>query len=225
MSAVLTPTGAWRAAWPGAAAGVLVMDKVANPPSHPELDRRKAALETALRERYGHMTRAELLALHSLQAYADYYRRFKKVYHVQLQLESVALKGKAVPRVAALVEAMFMAELESQLLTAGHDGATLDLPIRVDVAGEGESYVLLNGRPQPLTAGDMVMRDGAGVISSVLHGPDGRSRIRPETTRAVFAVYAPPGIGAELVAAHLRAIAGNVVVVAPAANITSLEVY
>jgi DNA/RNA-binding domain of Phe-tRNA-synthetase-like protein len=224
MTAVLTPTDAWRAAWPGAAAGLLVMDKVANPPAHPELDRRKAALETALRERYGRMTRAELLGLHSLQAYANYYRRFKKTYHVQLQLESVALKGKGLPRVAALVEVMFMAELENHLLTAGHDAVTVQLPIQVDVATEGESYVLLTGRPQPLTAGDMVMRDGAGVISSVLHGPDGRSRLRAETTRAVFAVYAPPGIGAELVAAHLRTIAANVVVIAPAAKIVSLEV-
>jgi hypothetical protein len=33
----------------------------------------------------------------------------------------VALKGKAIPRQAALVEAMFMAELENLILTAGHD--------------------------------------------------------------------------------------------------------
>ena len=56
-----------------------------------------------------------------IQAYAAYYERFNKTYHVQLQLESVALKGKSIPRVSALVEAMFMAELENLLLTAGHD--------------------------------------------------------------------------------------------------------
>jgi DNA/RNA-binding domain of Phe-tRNA-synthetase-like protein len=220
---MLVATDAWRAAHPGAVAGLLVMDKVENPTSHPELERHKAALESRLRERYGSLTRAALVALPTLQAYADYYRRFKKTYHVQLQLESVALKGKPLPRGAGLVEAMFMAELDNQLLTAGHDGAALVPPIHVDVATDGE-YVTLSGRTQALTAGDMLMKDGAGVISTVLHGPDQRTRIRTETTQAIFAVYAPAGIGTAAVTEHLRAIAANVRTVAPAAEIIGLEV-
>jgi DNA/RNA-binding domain of Phe-tRNA-synthetase-like protein len=224
MSAMLAVTDAWRAAHPGAAAGVLVMDAVANPSRHPELEQRKIALEGRLRERYGRLTRAELLALPTLQAYAEYYGRFKKTYHVQLQLESVALKGKPLPRVAALVEAMFMAELENQLLTAGHDAVTVEAPVHLDVAKDGESYVTLNGQTQALRPGDMLMRDAQGVISSVLHGPDQRTRIRPETARVIFAVYAPPGIGAARVADHLRVIAENVRLVAPSAQIISSEV-
>jgi DNA/RNA-binding domain of Phe-tRNA-synthetase-like protein len=224
MSATLIATDGWRAAYPGAAAGLLVMDQVENPPAHPELDRAKTELEARLRERYGSATRAELLALPTLQAYAEYYRRFKKTYHVQLQLESVALKGKPLPRTAALVEAMFMAELENQLLTAGHDATAVGTPVHVDVARDGESYVTLNGRTQALTPGDMLMRDAHGVISSVLHGPDQRTRLRPETTRAIFAVYAAAGIGADRVGEHLRAIAANVRLIAPSANIVSLEV-
>ena len=46
-----------------------------------------------------------------IPAYNACYKGFKKTYHVQLQLESVALKGRSIPRVAALMEAMFMAEL------------------------------------------------------------------------------------------------------------------
>ncbi len=224
MSAMLVASDAWKAAYPGAAAGMLVMDKVANPPAHPELQRRKAELEGRLRDRYGTLTRAELVALPTLQSYAAYYGRFKKTYHVQLQLESVALKGKPLPRGAALVEAMFMAELESQLLTAGHDAAAVEAPVHVDLAADGETYVTLNGQPQALRAGDMLMRDARGVISSVLHGPDQRTPIRPETQRVVFAVYAPPGIGAERVAEHLRAIAANVRVIAPDAEFVSAEV-
>ncbi len=56
-----------------------------------------------------------------LPAYASYYRAFDKTYHVLGQLKSVAVKGKAIPSVAALVEAMFIAELHNGLLTAGHD--------------------------------------------------------------------------------------------------------
>ena len=221
---MLVVTDGWKIAYPGAAAGVLVMENVANPASHPGLDERKTALTARLRERYGSLTRPDLVALPSVQPYVDYYKRFKKTYHVQLQLESVVLKGKALPRVATLVEAMFMAELENQLLTAGHDGAIVEPPIHVDVSKDGESFVAMNGQTQTLQPGDMVMRDAAGVISSVLHGPDQRTRIRPETRRAIFAVYAPAGIGTERVTAHLHAIAANVRTVAGAATILSLEV-
>ena len=45
-------------------------------------------------------------------------KHLKKTYHVQHQLESVVLKGKSLPNVAALVAAMFMAERDDLLLTA-----------------------------------------------------------------------------------------------------------
>src|SRR5690242_8621883 len=109
-------TPAWHAAYPGAHAGFLALREVANPNHHPELDQHKAALEQALRERYAGSDRAALAQLPVLKAYADYYKRFRKTYHVQLQLESVAFKGKLLPAVAALVEAMFMAELSDLLL-------------------------------------------------------------------------------------------------------------
>jgi DNA/RNA-binding domain of Phe-tRNA-synthetase-like protein len=70
----------------------------------------------------------------------------------------------------------------------------------------------------------MLMRDARGVISSVLYGPDQRTRLRPETRRAAFAVYAPPGIGAARVAEHLAALAASVRVVAPGAETVSAEV-
>ena len=72
--------------------------------------------------------RPALLSHPVLQAYDAYYRQFKKTYHVQLQLESILFKGKSIPSVAALVEAMFMAEMNDLLLTAGHDLDALHLP-------------------------------------------------------------------------------------------------
>ena len=102
-------------------------------------------------------TRADLAALASIQAYTAYYKRFNKTYHVLLQLESVAFKGRSIPRVAALVEAMFMAELNNQLLTAGHDLDVLRLPVTVGIAAGNEQYTMLNGREQALANGDMFM--------------------------------------------------------------------
>jgi DNA/RNA-binding domain of Phe-tRNA-synthetase-like protein len=119
---------------------------------------------------------------------------------------------------------MFMAELEDLLLTAGHDLDVLRLPLTLDVARGDESYTLLRGDPQTLKAGDMYIRDGEGVISSIIYGPDRRTQIAPETRGVVFTVYAPPGITAEAVTAHLRALEANVRVISPAAEIVVLEV-
>ena len=114
-------TSAWSSTYPEAYAGVLVMRSVSNPAHDPALESRKAALQEQLRAQFSGQDRAAIASHPVLRAYAEYYRQFKKTYHIQLQLESIVLKGKSIPRVAALVEAMFMAEMKDMLLTAGHD--------------------------------------------------------------------------------------------------------
>jgi DNA/RNA-binding domain of Phe-tRNA-synthetase-like protein len=218
MRIVFLATEAWRQAYPTAAVGFLWMRGVSNPEEHPGLDRRKEDLEADLRQRFAGLDRAALRALPALAAYAAYYRRFDKTYHVQLQLESIVLKGRAIPRVAALVEAMFMAELNSQLLTAGHDMAFVRPPVRIDVATGSEVYGRLDGTEQVLKAGDMYIADRRGVLSSILYGPDSHSRMRPETQEVLFTVYAPPGIEPAHARAHLAEIRSLVQVVSPAAE-------
>jgi DNA/RNA-binding domain of Phe-tRNA-synthetase-like protein len=205
-----TASPAWRAAYPDAVVGVLVLTDATNPSESEALERRKVELEQELRTRYSGLTRADLRALPTLQSYEAYYRRFQKSYHVQLQLESVVLKGKPIPRVAALVEAMFMAELQDQLLTAGHDLAAIDPPVRLDVADGTETYTLLNGQVQTLKSGDMCIADRQGVISSIVYGPDQRTRIAENTRAVLFTVYGVPGIGREAIEAHLADLAENV---------------
>jgi DNA/RNA-binding domain of Phe-tRNA-synthetase-like protein len=160
-----------------------------------------------------------------LQAYAAYYRRFAKTYHVQLQLESIVFKGKSIPGVAALVEAMFMTEIKNLLLTAGHDLDVLQLPITVDVSQGDERCTLLRGQAQELKAGDMFMHDGAGIISSILYGPDQRTAISEQTRNVAFTVYAPAGITEETTLNHLRDLQHNVLLVAPDAQLELLQAF
>lgn len=215
----------WKNTYPGASVGVLAMRNVANPARHPALGARKKELEDELRVRYSGYDRAALKALPTLQAYDAYYKRFKKTYHVQLQLESVVFKGESIPRVAALVEAMFMAELKNLLLTAGHDLEALHMPAKLDVSDGSERYVRLNGKEQELKAGDMLIADAQGVMSSVVYGPDYRTRIKPETREVLFTVYAPPGIEEEAVYRHLEDIQANIMLIAPGAELETLKVY
>ncbi|HSE95058.1 MAG TPA: phenylalanine--tRNA ligase beta subunit-related protein [Methylomirabilota bacterium] len=215
---------AWRATHPGATVGVLIMRGVTNPTHHPGLEQRILEWDAGLRTRFGGGDRTRLRDHPILHAYAVYYRRFRKTYHVALQLESVLFKDQALPRSPALVAAMVAAELTNGLLTAGHDEATVAPPVTLEVAAGGERYVCLNGQEHALKAGDMMMVDGQGVISSVLYGPDQRTRITPSTRDVRFAVYAPPGIGALPVRRHLEDLRDAVRLVAPEALIEGLEV-
>lgn len=213
----------WKRAYPDACAGVLVMSDVVNPSSNAELSRNKMELEDRLRNRF--RDTAQLRADRTMLAYKDYYKRFKKSYHVQQQLESVVFKGKSIPSVSALVEAMFMAELEDMLLTAGHDVDMVRLPVTLRVATGDEEYIRINGESQVLKAGDMCMADTEGVISSVIYGPDRRTRIMPSSRRVMFATYAPAGIREDEVLTHLGRIEANVRTFSPHAQVELIKVY
>jgi len=215
----------WRQAYPGASIGILVMDGVENPPEHAALAEHVRAVENELRGRWAGATRADLNRLPEFEAYRAYYRRFEKTYHVQLQLESVALKGKPLRSSGSLVLAMFAAELSNRLLTAGHDLAAIEGDVSIAVAAGGEEYVGIGGRSLELQPGDMYIHDEAGIISSVLYGPDDRTRITPNTRQVILCVYAPAGIRPESVERHLADIAGNVRLVAPGASVVQQQVY
>ncbi len=218
-------SNAWKKAYPQAHAGVLVLREAANPAHHEALEERKSALEEGLRKRFAGLDRAALLRNPVLQAYDAYYKRFKKTYHVQLQLESSVFKGKPIPSVAALVECMFMAEMDGLLLTAGHDLDKLRLPLTLDVASGTESYTLLRGEPQVTKAGDMLIRDGEGIISSIIYGPDQRTQINPATRNAAFTIYAPTGIDPQDVKRQLEAIRDFALLIGPETKMEMLEVY
>jgi DNA/RNA-binding domain of Phe-tRNA-synthetase-like protein len=218
-------TRRWREIHPNASAGILIMQGVSNPDFHPALEERKQFLEDELRSIYEGMDRAKLAALPVIQAYNAYYKPYKKTYHVQLQLESLVSKGRSIPRVFALVEAMFMAELSNLLLTAGHDLSAIKSPVHLEAADGDEVYTTLQGAEKTLKPGDMYMYDDKGVISSVLYGPDARTQITPHTTEVLFAVYAPEGIHKATLVKHLENIRENVLLFSPAAQIDRLDIY
>jgi DNA/RNA-binding domain of Phe-tRNA-synthetase-like protein len=218
-------TSAWKSAFPGAHVGVLVMKDVANPAHHPLLEQQKATLESELRVRFAGQDRAALASHPILQAYGEYYKRFKKTYHVQLQLESIVMKGKSIPSVASLVEAMFMAEIKNMLLTAGHDLDVLQLPLTLDVSNGTETYSLMRGEAQTLKPDDMFISDKSGIISDIIYGPDQRTQINANTRNVVFTVYAPAGIDEQTVMDHLQDMRDYVLIIAPEAQVEFLQVF
>ncbi|MBK9925580.1 MAG: hypothetical protein IPP66_09840 [Anaerolineales bacterium] len=218
-------TSSWKSSFPSAHAGILVMRNASNPAHHVELEKRKAELEESLRAQFAGQDRAAIASHPVLKVYAEYYKRFKKTYHVQLQLESIVLKGKSIPTVASLVECMFMAEVKNMLLTAGHDLDKLQLPLTLDVTQGTESYTVMRGETQTVKAGDMIISDQIGIISDIIYGPDQRTQITESTRNVVFTVYTPAGIEETLITKHLEDMRDYVLVVAPDAEVELMQVY
>ncbi|MCH7801556.1 MAG: hypothetical protein IIC24_08460 [Chloroflexi bacterium] len=221
---MLEATDRWKEAFPAASVGVLLMKNAANPANHPDLDARMSEVESDIRKNYSEGGRPIIRALPTIQAYTAYYRKFKKTYHVQLQIESVALKNRSLPRVSALVSAMFAAELKNHLLTAGHDMTAIQPPVTLNVSTGDETYTKMNGKEQTLSPGDMFISDNEGVMSSIIYGPDNRTPITADTSDVLFTVYGPEGISAQQITSHLEDIRDFVNLVSPDAETVSLEV-
>ncbi len=211
--------------YPEALLGILAIRNVCNPNQHEELDRRKLELENNLREKYAGLDKAFLKNMEPIKTYSDYYKKFKKTYHLLLQLESIVFKNKSIPKVASLVEAMFMAEIKNLLLTAGHDLEAIDLPIKLDVSSGGEKYIQISGQEKDLIHNDMMVSDLQGITSSIIYGPDKRTQIKPDTRNVLFVVYAPPGIEKSKVFQHLQDIQKYVHIITPKSEVELLKVY
>jgi DNA/RNA-binding domain of Phe-tRNA-synthetase-like protein len=187
-----------------------------NVAAHPELEARKRYLEEEMRSRFQNPD--DIKASRVVRAYVAYYRRFEKTYHLVQQFKSISAKGRPLPTVSALVDVMFMAEMKNLLLTAGHDLASVVPPITLDAGTGDERYIKLSQEEQVAKRDDMMVTDGRGILSTVIHGPDYRTRITPESTDALYVVYAPEGVEKADVCAHLRDIQDSVLLFSPAAS-------
>lgn len=216
---LISETDEWRATHLGAMIGLMELSGVDNAQPSLALEIRKREMEANLRTRYEGFSRQDLLSLPIMTAYKQYYQRFKKTYHVLLQLESIALKGKNLPKVSPLVDVNFIAEMETFVLTAGHDVEKLQGPILIDVSREGDQITQMNGVSKPMHPGDMIMKDAGGVSCSIIYGQDARSPITPKTSRVLYVAYAPAGVPTDAVVAQLRKIQDNIRLFAPEANV------
>ena len=214
---LISATDEWRTTHSGAVIGLLELSNVENTHLSLQLNDRKRETEARLRARYRGFTRQDFLSLPVMSAYEQYYKRFNKTYHVQLQVESIVLKGKNLPDISPLVDSNFIAEVETLVLTAGHDGAKVQGPILIDVSREGDRITQMNGVSRVIRAGDMIMRDANGVSCSIIYGQDNRSPISSGTSRVLYVAYAPIGVPAETVDAQLREIEANIRLFAPMA--------
>jgi DNA/RNA-binding domain of Phe-tRNA-synthetase-like protein len=207
----------------GTKMGILVMKSISASPSLDETELSNSFEE--MQRKYGRLGRKELKALYPIQAYMAYYKKFGCSYPVLAQLESVLKGKKTLHTESGLLQAMFLTELESMLLTAGHDLSKLQLPLQLKAASGNETYHSISGKEVSAVPSDLMVCDGMGAISSIMRGPDFESRITASTTDVVFTIYAPPGIEIDYIETVLRKLEGRIKAFSPSSGTCLLQVY
>lgn len=211
------------ASYPSTKTGILVMRGVSYSGSCKGSE--ITAVIDGLHQKYGHLDRAALKELHPIGAYVAYYKRFGSSYHLLPQLESMLKGKKSVHSESGLLQAMFLSELDGMLLTAGHDLSKLQLPLQLKIATGAEVYQSISGREVTAVQNDMMLCDQTGTISSILRGPDYRSRITEATTDVLFSIYAPPGIEAYYIEKNLNKLENRIRSLSPSAKTELLQIF
>ncbi len=222
---LIDATQRWQKRFPGGHIGLLVVGNVDNSTPCDLLNREKSRITLRIRKKYSGFDRKDFLNLEVIRAYRQYYKKFKKSYHVQLQIESIVNKGKSLPDVSPLVDANFMADMQSLVLTAGHDADLLVPPVIIDASRGGEPFVQMNGNHITLKPNDMMMTDGKGVGCTIIYGQDNRTLISKKTRRALYVAYAPTGVPMQKVYEQLDLIEKYVICAAPGADIEMRRVF
>ncbi len=217
-------TNEWIAKYLGAKAGILVIENIENNDINGKLSEHRVEVETIFREKFHGFSRESLDSIPVIEAYNRYYKDFGKTYHVRSQVESI-IGGKSLSSSSPILTAMFMAEVENMLMTAGHDLDKLNLPVCIRIATGNEYYEDIRGSNKKTMAGDMIMADRAGIVSSIILGPDSRTKITPRTRNVLFAVYAPSEISKESVLAHLQDIEKSIKLFAPDSKTKLIKVF
>lgn len=193
---LLIATDHWRRVHAGARAAIVAYRDVSSVVRSAAFAVMKRELEVALRDRWGTVTKQELLADPVLAAYQAYDKRFGQNYHVALQIRSIAQQGKSIPDRNPLIEAMFMTELKTGVLAAAQDCDAIALPITVGSTDGSEEYVRYDGVTERCRAGDQVMIDAGGnVLTSIAQGPTAYGLVGPNTTAVCYCFYFPVGVG------------------------------
>ena len=144
----------WKEKPPDVYIGILMLDGVINLVDHPEIIANQLALSDKLRGRYGGLDRASLRQDPVLAAYAAFCRKFRKTYHVQLQLESVVFHEKPILSPSTLGANRIPAQHKTGLLTTARDLEHIKQQLSADVTDGGEKFKNVSKNEKQLKKGD-----------------------------------------------------------------------
>jgi DNA/RNA-binding domain of Phe-tRNA-synthetase-like protein len=78
-----------------------------------------------------------------------------------------------------------------------------------DVTKSGERYLKLNAKEQELKKNDVILKDGEGILASIIYGPARRTSITLQTINALYFAWCPYALDDEIITTHLNEILTN----------------
>ena len=196
-----------KSQFPEADFGAIIVKGLFVSSDRTQMDRILSAELQQLKADHNEYDRKAAVKTEPLRHYVSYYKRYKKTYHVLGQLESVLLKDKTIPKIGVPIEAMFLSELKKLLLIGGHDLDKVDGQLTVHAATEPVKYTSISGKEQSVVANDLYLADEKGVLSSIINGPDYRTRITENTNTALYFIYGVDGVTKQLINEQLTTLA------------------
>lgn len=92
----------------------------------------------------------------------------------------------------------------------------------IDVANEPFTYQGISKKEQSLMLEDMHLSDQTGVVSSIIKGPDFRTRITKNTQNGLYFIYGVPGVMEEQIGEELQTIAAYLSQVIPKVTVQDM---
>ncbi len=154
--------------------------------------------------------------------YFRFFRKFKKTYPVMLQFESIIIKGQPFPFAEPVTEVPYLLELTTCVLSGTHDIDYVDGAIELYSGMDKTPFTGMHGREQHTYPGDMVGRDGSGIILSEIAGADDRTCARPESSHVFYPVFGTPDMPHSAIQDAISRLERYVKVLAPGAVIESV---
>ena len=186
-----------KLAYPNLKVSAVEVNFTGDPKFNQELIDLKKELENNVRKDYRNPENLENIIKYNL-----FFKRFGSKVPMGFQIKSI-LNNKEIPVMHPVLTCMLMAELKNAILTAGHDLSKLGDTIEVLRSDGTEEYTKINEKAQKLKNNDVFATDGTSIISSVLYGPDSRTKITDKTKRYLFMCYSF-GLGHEEIESHMN---------------------
>jgi DNA/RNA-binding domain of Phe-tRNA-synthetase-like protein len=184
----------FQALFPEAHIGVVAADGLDNRRS---ADAAEEALLAAVSTVVAETSGADFATHPAVAPWRDAYRRFgAKPSRFRSSLEGLlrSTRTTGVRSINPLVDSYNAVSLRHLLPCGGEDLEAIRGDLRLTVAAGGESFVPLGGTEElPPPAGEVVYADDAGIVCRAWNWREAqRTRLTPETTRAVLVIEALP---------------------------------
>jgi len=98
------------------------------------------------------------------------------------------------PIVNLYIDGHIIAEMCQGILMAIQDLDRFQGAWTLDLAREGETFQGVSGKSVICKDGEIVLRDGEGIVCSLFQGPDSKTKVDPASKNVVVYVFAAPGI-------------------------------